>query len=99
MMGRMAAGLRGTWAEDRRPFGRWSLDHRTFGARRYWLEWQTMRLTAHAEQHGYREDEVDPRGLGGDFAGGGLLIVGGRHDAQNLLLVRPDEHPYVEQHD
>jgi hypothetical protein len=29
----------------------------------------------------------------------GLLCVGGRHHAEDLLLVRPDQHPDVEHHD
>ena len=34
-----------------------------------------------------------------DAARLGFLFIGGRHDAEDLLLVRPDQHPDVEQHD
>ena len=53
----------------------------------------------HEEQHGQREHRIGARCQEGDAAGFGFLLVARLHDAEDLLLVRPDQHPDVEQHD
>jgi hypothetical protein len=46
-----------------------------------------------------RQHRVEARGEECRAAGLRFLFVAGLHDAQDLLLVRPDQHPHVEQHD
>src|SRR6266481_9073664 len=64
-----------------------------------YLERQTMRLSAHAHEHGQGQDEIDARCPARNLACRGLLLIRRRHDPEDFLLVRPDEHPHVEQHD
>src|SRR5277367_6528375 len=63
------------------------------------LKGQAVRRADHAHEHGDGEQEVDAGGIQGDLARRRLLIVGGGHYPQNLLLVGPYEPPDVEQHD
>src|SRR5262249_49618957 len=53
----------------------------------------------HAEQQRDREHEVDARRGAGNLARFRLLFVGRGHDAEDFLLVRPDEDPHIESHD
>src|ERR1700730_1932855 len=80
---------RATTASPRVPSGRYAPR----------LERQSVHLTTHAHQHRQRQDEVDARRPGRNLARRSLLIVGRRYDAENFLLVRPDENPTIEQHD
>src|SRR5208282_6421346 len=50
----------------------------------------------HAEEHGDGEHGIDARGHAGHARGGLLLVRTGLDDAENLLLVRPDDEPHVE---
>src|SRR5258708_1033341 len=53
----------------------------------------------HEEEHRDRQRRVGPRGEERDAARLVLLVVGRRNDAEDLLLVRPDQRPDVDQHD
>ncbi len=48
----------------------------------------------HAGAHRDREHEVGTGGQHRNLAGLRLLFIGGRDDAQDLLLVGPDQHPH-----
>src|SRR5271165_2223366 len=62
-------------------------------------EGQTVHRSHHAHQHRNGQQKVGPRGIQGDLARLGLLLIGGWHDPQNFLLVGPDQSPDIEQHD
>src|SRR5688572_6188050 len=63
------------------------------------LERQAVRGARHAKQHRDREYVVDARCVERRLARRRLLLVGGGLEAEDLLLVRPDQDPDVEQHD
>src|SRR5688500_7484827 len=62
-------------------------------------ERQAVRSRAHAKQHRNGENKVGARGVEGGLARLCLLLVRGLHDAEDFLLIRPDEDPHIEQHD
>src|SRR5438067_5554353 len=62
-------------------------------------ERQAVTGRCHAHEHRDRQHEVDAGSHAGHLACARLLLVGGGDDTQDLLLIRPDQHPNVEQHD
>src|SRR5438552_5211002 len=54
---------------------------------------------SHEEQHRYRKHRIGPRGEKRKTARLVLFLVGGRFHAENLLLIRPDQRPDIDQHD
>src|SRR5258708_30763078 len=58
-----------------------------------------MYLRAYSNENVQLYDEIDARCTASILACRGLLLIGGRHDPEDFLLVRPDENPHVEQHD
>src|SRR5712664_3163744 len=55
-------------------------------------------LRHHAEKHWNRKHRVEARGEAGSLGRSRLLLGADLHDTERLLLVGPDDEPYVEPH-